>query len=171
MENWIPQVREGSKWMREGAASLGEPYQALAALIGVHAGEEQDDFMILFNDYRKAGGAVADIDALRRNPGGEALNAYLHGLAATRDPIGLLGAIYIIEGTGQRIVPALLPLIKAGAEAAARSLPLPRVPRPQRREPPEPLARRGRDGDGARRARAGRRARSSTPRATPRRST
>jgi 3-oxoacyl-[acyl-carrier-protein] synthase-3 len=114
MENWIPQVREGSKWMREGAASLADPYQALAALIGVHAGEEQDDFMILFNDYRKAGGSIADIDALRRNPGGEALNAYLHGLAATRNPIGLLGAIYVIEGTGQRIVPALLPLIKAG---------------------------------------------------------
>jgi 3-oxoacyl-[acyl-carrier-protein] synthase-3 len=114
MENWIPQVREGSKWMREGAASLVEPYQGLAALIGVHAGEEQDDFMILFDDYRKAGGSTADIDGLRRNPGGEALNAYLHGLAATRNPIGLLGAIYIIEGTGQRIVPALLPLIKAG---------------------------------------------------------
>lgn len=113
MENWIPQVREGSKWMREGAASLSEQYAPLAALIDTHAGEEQNDFEILFSDYREAGGAVADIDALRRNPGGEALNAYLHGLAATRDPIGLLGAIYIIEGTGQRIVPALLPLLKA----------------------------------------------------------
>ncbi|AGU49588.1 putative 3-oxoacyl-(acyl-carrier-protein (ACP)) synthase 3 [Variovorax paradoxus B4] len=114
MEQWIPQVREGSRWMREGAASLTGPYQALAALIDVHAGEEQDDFNILFSDYRKAGGTVARIDDLRRNPGGEALNAYLHSLAATRNPIGLLGAIYIIEGTGQRIVPALLPLIKAG---------------------------------------------------------
>ncbi|WP_258129722.1 iron-containing redox enzyme family protein [Achromobacter anxifer] len=113
MENWIPQVREGSKWMREGAASLTEQYAPLAALIDTHAGEEQNDFQILFQDYRTAGGPVADIDALRRNPGGEALNAYLHGLAATRDPIGLLGAIYIIEGTGQRIVPALLPLLKA----------------------------------------------------------
>ncbi|APX77751.1 PQB biosynthetic 3-oxoacyl-[acyl-carrier-protein] synthase III [Achromobacter insolitus] len=113
MENWIPQVREGSKWMREGAASLTEQYAPLAALIDTHAGEEQNDFLILFQDYRNAGGAVEDIDALRRNPGGEALNAYLHGLAATRDPIGLLGAIYIIEGTGQRIVPALLPLLKA----------------------------------------------------------
>lgn len=118
MESWIPQVREGSKWMREGAASLSEAYQPLAALIDVHAGEEQNDFKILFQDYRNAGGPVDDIDALRRNPGGEALNAYLHSLAATRDPIGLLGAIYIIEGTGQRIVPALLPLLKA-------SLPLP----------------------------------------------
>ncbi|MET0541322.1 MAG: 3-oxoacyl-[acyl-carrier-protein] synthase III C-terminal domain-containing protein, partial [Variovorax sp.] len=114
MENWIPQVREGSLWMREGAASLSGPFQPLAALIGVHAGEEQNDFRILFDDYRKAGGPVADIDDLRRNPGGEALNAYLHRLAATRDPFGLLGAIYIIEGTGQRIVPALLPLLRAG---------------------------------------------------------
>ncbi|MFY3133718.1 iron-containing redox enzyme family protein [Achromobacter ruhlandii] len=113
MENWIPQVREGSKWMREGAASLTEQYQPLAALIDMHAGEEQNDFQILFQDYRTAGGAIDNIDALRRNPGGEALNAYLHSLAATRDPIGLLGAIYIIEGTGQRIVPALLPLLKA----------------------------------------------------------
>ncbi|WP_251864284.1 iron-containing redox enzyme family protein [Achromobacter sp. Marseille-Q4962] len=113
MAQWIPQVREGSKWMREGAASLSEPYRPLAALIDTHAGEEQNDFEILFRDYRNAGGTAEDIDALRRNPGGEALNAYLHGLAATRDPIGLLGAIYIIEGTGQRIVPALLPLLKA----------------------------------------------------------
>lgn len=118
MSHWIPQVREGSKWMREGAASLTGPYAELSALIDLHAGEEQNDFKILFQDYQRAGGTAPDIDALRRNPGGEALNAYLHGLAATQDPIGLLGAIYIIEGTGQRIVPQLLPLLRA-------SLPLP----------------------------------------------
>ena len=113
MAQWVPQVREGSLWMREGAASLTGDYQALAAMIDVHAGEEQNDFQILFDDYRQAGGTVSDIADLRRNPGGEALNAYLHGLAATPNPIGLLGAIYIIEGTGQRIVPTLLPLLKA----------------------------------------------------------
>ena len=118
MAQWIPQVREGSLWMREGAASLGGEYAALAALIDTHAGEEQHDFNILFDDYRKAGGLVDEIASLRRNPGGEALNAYLHGLAATPNPIGLLGAIYIIEGTGQRIVPALLPLIKASLRPA-----------------------------------------------------
>ena len=116
MQNWIPQVREGSLWMREGAASLGAPFEPLAALIGAHAGEEQDDFKILFDDYRKAGGSVADIDALRRNPGGEAMNAYLHALAGRPNPLGLLGAIYIIEGTGQRIVPALLPLLKSSLD-------------------------------------------------------
>jgi len=111
--NWIPQVREGAKWMREAVANLSETYAPLAALITLHAGEEQNDFKILFDDYRRAGGTAASVDELRRNPGGEALNAYLHALAATPDPIGLLGAIYIIEGTGQRIIPALMPLLKA----------------------------------------------------------
>ncbi len=112
MEHWIPQVREGSHWMREGAAALTAPFEALATLIQTHAGEEQNDFRILFEDYRRSGGAVADIGQLRRNPGGEALNSYLHALAARPNPLGLLGAIYIIEGTGQRIIPALLPLMK-----------------------------------------------------------
>jgi 3-oxoacyl-[acyl-carrier-protein] synthase-3 len=113
MQHWIPQVREGSRWMREGAASVQAPFLALRALIETHAGDEQDDFQILFDDYRKAGGTIENIDDLRRNPGGEALNSYLHALAATPNPLGLLGAIYIIEGTGQRIIPALLPLMKA----------------------------------------------------------
>jgi 3-oxoacyl-[acyl-carrier-protein] synthase III len=121
MQQWVPQVREGSKWMREGAASVQAPYQALSALIETHAGEEQGDFMILFNDYRKAGGTVEDIDALRRNPGGEALNSYLHALAATPNPLGLLGAIYVIEGTGQHIIPALLPLMKASLDLPAEA--------------------------------------------------
>lgn len=119
MQHWIPQVREGSKWMREGAASVQAPYEALSGLIETHAGDEQDDYMILFDDYRKAGGEIGDIDALRRNPGGEALNSYLHALAATPNPLGLLGAIYIIEGTGQRIIPALLPLMKASLDLPA----------------------------------------------------
>ena len=118
MSHWIPQVREGSLWMREGAASLTGDYAQLASLIDLHAGEEQNDFKILHSDYLTAGGTETDIAKLRRNPGGEALNAYLHGLAATPNPIGLLGAIYIIEGTGQRIVPSLLPLLR-------QALPLP----------------------------------------------
>jgi 3-oxoacyl-[acyl-carrier-protein] synthase III len=108
---WTPQVREGSKWMREGIASLTGEFASLGDLIETHAGEEQNDFQILYSNYRQAGGALP-IDALKRNPGGEALNSFLHNLAATTNPIGLLGAIYIIEGTGQRIVPHLLPLIK-----------------------------------------------------------
>lgn len=115
---WVPQVREGSKWMREAVASLTGTYADLASLIELHAGEEQNDFKILYEDYCAAGG-TEPLDNLRRNPGGEALNSYLHSLAATSNPIGLLGAIYIIEGTGQRIVPALLPLLRKQVDLPA----------------------------------------------------
>ncbi|MFC7421304.1 iron-containing redox enzyme family protein [Iodobacter arcticus] len=108
---WVPQVREGSLWMREAAASLSGDFAPLASLIELHANDEQHDFEILYQDYQAAGGQLP-LTALKRNPGGEALNSYLHALAATPNPIGLLGAIYIIEGTGQRIVPALLPMLR-----------------------------------------------------------
>ena len=112
MEDWIPQVQQGSIWMRKGVAHLDDRFARLRELVTVHAGEEQYDFRILFDDYRRAGGSVASIDQLQRNAGGEALNAYLHSRAERPNPVGLLGAIYVIEGTGQRIVPALLPAIR-----------------------------------------------------------
>ncbi len=112
MESWIPQVREGSKWMRTAIEHLPSQYRDLAHLIETHASEEQDDYNILFEDYRSLGGEIEDIDQLKRNPGGEALNAYMYSIACSDNPIGLLGGIYIIEGTGQRIIPALLPLIR-----------------------------------------------------------
>jgi 3-oxoacyl-[acyl-carrier-protein] synthase III len=112
MEDWIPQVQQGSVWMRNAAAHLDGRHATLRELVTAHAGDEQYDFRILFDDYRRAGGHVPAIEALRRNPGGEALNAYLHARAVQVNPLGLLGAIYIIEGTGQRIIPALLPEIR-----------------------------------------------------------
>ena len=112
MEDWIPQVQQGSVWMRRAAANLGAPYAGLRDLILLHATDEQFDFRILFDDYKRLGGSAQTIEDLRRNPGGEALNAYLQARAAGANPQGLLGAVYIIEGTGQRIVPALLPEIR-----------------------------------------------------------
>ncbi len=112
MEDWIPQVQQGSLWMRKAAANLGLPYTRLRDLIELHASDEQFDFRILFDDYQRLGGNAKSIEDLRRNAGGEALNAYLHARAEGDTPQGLLGAVYIIEGTGQRIVPALLPEIR-----------------------------------------------------------
>lgn len=111
MECWIPQVREGSLWMRRAVSSMGPQYQQLAQLVQTHAGEEQLDWQVLYQDYTQAGGKL-DASHLKRNPGGEALNAFMHSYAARENPIGLLGGIYIIEGTGQRIVPTLLPKLK-----------------------------------------------------------
>src|SRR5688500_17894907 len=115
MECWVPQVREGTLWMRRAVDNLEGRYEPLRDLILQHAGEEQFDYRVLFDDYRNAGGSATHVGALRRNAGGEALNAYMHARAGMLDPVGLLGGIYIIEGTGQRIIPALLPLLRRQA--------------------------------------------------------
>ena len=112
MRAWIPQVRFGSHWMRQACAQLREPYLDLVPLIEAHASDEQEDYAILFDDYQKAGGTETDIDLLQRNPGGEALNAFMFRLAEQPNPVELLGAIYVIEGTGQRVIPQLLPALK-----------------------------------------------------------
>ncbi|MBF6023098.1 iron-containing redox enzyme family protein [Lysobacter niastensis] len=115
MECWTPQVREGTLWMRRAVDNLEGQYAGLRELILHHAGEEQFDYRVLFDDYRNAGGTASHVGALRRNSGGEALNAYMHARAGMLNPVGLLGGIYIIEGTGQRIIPALLPVLRQQA--------------------------------------------------------
>lgn len=111
MENWIPQVREGSIWMRTAISNLSKKFEGIHALIDKHAGEEQFDFNILYSDYKNAGGTKA-IDDLKRNAGGEELNNFMYEKARSKDPLGLLGGIFIIEGTGNKIIPTLLPFLK-----------------------------------------------------------
>lgn len=111
MENWIPQVREGSIWMRTAISNLSSQFAGIQDLIEEHAGEEQFDFKVLYADYQNSGGAKA-LDDLKRNPGGEELNQYMYAKARSQNPLGLLGGIFIIEGTGQKIIPTLLPFLK-----------------------------------------------------------
>ena len=75
MECWVPQVREGTLWMRRAIDNLGDEYEPLKDIILQHAGEEQFDYRMLFSDYRRAGGGIRHMDALRRNAGGEALRS------------------------------------------------------------------------------------------------
>jgi 3-oxoacyl-[acyl-carrier-protein] synthase-3 len=121
MESWIPQVRFGSHWMRRAADSLSEPFLALRAIIQEHARDESEDYAILFDDYRSAGGTAPSLDSLRRNPGGEALNAFMFRLAEQENPVSLLGGIYIIEGTGQRLIPSLLPSLRRQLDLPERA--------------------------------------------------
>ncbi len=111
MENWIPQVREGSVRMCTAISNLTSQFEGIQELIEEHAGEEQFDFKILYADYQNSGGQKA-LDDLRRNSGGEALNDYMYAKANSKNPLGLLGGIFIIEGIGQKIIPTLLPFLK-----------------------------------------------------------
>ncbi len=113
IENWIPQVRQGSVWMRTAAKNFRAPYlKEISDIIEIHASEEQNDWKILFDDYKAAGGEVSDPDLLKLNSGGAALSQFMFERANSNDAIDLLGGIYIIEGSGQRIIPFVLPVIK-----------------------------------------------------------
>ncbi len=46
----------------------------------------------------------------------------MHATAAAPNPVGLLGGIYIVEGTGQRIIPALLPRLRRQAGVPEKAL-------------------------------------------------
>ncbi len=50
-----------------------------------------------------AGGDAALIRARPRNPGSEALHGYLMHRASEPNPAGLLGAMWIIEGLGEKM--------------------------------------------------------------------
>jgi 3-oxoacyl-[acyl-carrier-protein] synthase-3 len=113
IENWAPQVREGSKWMRTTVANLQDPFVDLKDLIEHHAEEEQNDWKVLFEDYKRSGGLKTSVDEMKLNSGGELLNNFMYSRAKSVNAVDLLGGIYIIEGTGQRIIPVMLPLVRS----------------------------------------------------------
>ena len=55
---------------------------------------------MLENDYVAVGGNREQIQTGRKNPGSEALSAFMFNQANRENPFDLLGAMYIIEGLG-----------------------------------------------------------------------
>jgi 3-oxoacyl-[acyl-carrier-protein] synthase-3 len=55
---------------------------------------------MLDEDYVAVGGDRRHIETGRKNPGSEALSAYMFGQAGQENPFDLLGAMYMIEGLG-----------------------------------------------------------------------
>jgi len=95
------QVVEGARWIARAASSFERDALELRALVLSHAGDEHLDYQMLERDYVSVGG---DLDAIRsgtRNAGTEALSAWMLQQASRPNPIALLGAMFIIEGTGR----------------------------------------------------------------------
>ena len=97
-----PQVVEGSRWISRVASSCTD--DALRALFIGHAREEHLDYQMLERDYVSVGGALEDIQRAEKNEGGEALSAYIFHEAMRENPIHLLGAVFVIEGTGDQLM-------------------------------------------------------------------
>ena len=68
-----------------------------------HADDEHRDYEVLEQDFVATGGELERILAQPKNNGSEALHAFLMFRASEPNPVGLLGAMWIIEGLGEKM--------------------------------------------------------------------
>jgi hypothetical protein len=101
--NLRQQVIEGSRWISRAASSFDRDHADVRSAVIGHAQDEHRDYEQLEADYVAAGGDAAVIRARARNPGSEALHGYLMFRAGEPNPAGLLGAMWIIEGLGEKM--------------------------------------------------------------------
>ena len=57
---------------------------------------------MLERDYVAIGGSLDELRSGRKNVGSEALSGYMFHYADRPNPVGLLGAMFIIEGLGAK---------------------------------------------------------------------
>jgi hypothetical protein len=100
--NLRQQVVDGSPWISRAAGSFDVDHFELRAAAIRHAEEEHRDYLMLERDYVAVGGSLAELRAGRKNIGSEALSGYMFHYASQPNPVGLLGAMFIIEGLGAR---------------------------------------------------------------------
>ena len=98
--NLRQQVVDGARWISRAASNFEVEYFDLRSAAIAHAEEEHRDFLLLERNYVACGGSLADITSGRKNIGSEALSGYMFHQASLSNPIGLLGAMFIIEGLG-----------------------------------------------------------------------
>ena len=97
------QVVEGARWITSTASSFDSQYLEVRSIVIGHAKEEHRDYQILESDYLKAGGSAQRLQNQKRNAGTEALHAFLMHRASHKNPIDMLGAMWIIEGLGNKM--------------------------------------------------------------------
>lgn len=101
--NLRQQVIDGSRWIARAASSItAEHFEIRSAFIG-HTGDEHRDFEMLERNYAAVGGNLEDIRSGKKNIGSEALSAYMLQRASEQNPFELIGAMFIVEGLGNRI--------------------------------------------------------------------
>jgi len=100
--NHRQQVIEGGRWIALAASSITHEYTELRSKFIQHAATEHRDYLMLEHNYLSLGGKAEEIQHYPKNIGTEALSAYMFHQASQPNPFQLLGAMFIIEGLGQR---------------------------------------------------------------------
>jgi hypothetical protein len=98
--NLRQQVVDGSPWISRAASNFDIAHFTLRAAAIRHAEEEHRDYLMLERDYVAIGGSLDELRSGRKNLGSEALSGYMFHYADRPNPVGLLGAMFIIEGLG-----------------------------------------------------------------------
>ena len=111
--NLRQQVIEGSRWISRAASHLSPRHEELRSMFLRHAGAEHRDFLLLERDYAATGGDMDVMYATPKNIGSEALSAFMYHTASRPDPLVMLGAMFVIEGLGQRLAAPWAAAIKA----------------------------------------------------------
>ena len=100
--NLRQQVIEGSRWIARAASSITPEHFPIRAAFIAHTSDEHRDFEMLERNYAEVGGSLDEIRAGRKNIGSEALSSYVLQRASQENPFDLVGAMFIVEGLGQR---------------------------------------------------------------------
>jgi 3-oxoacyl-[acyl-carrier-protein] synthase-3 len=101
--NLRQQVIEGSRWIARAASSITPEHFPIRAAFIAHTSDEHRDFEMLERDFAAAGGRLDEIRNGRKNIGSEALSSYVLQRASQENPFDLIGAMFIVEGLGQRV--------------------------------------------------------------------
>ena len=100
--NHRQQVVEGARWIARASSSIDENHFELRSRFLKHAITEHRDFKMIEQNYVAVGGKLDDILTAEKNIGTEALHAFIFHRATQPNPFDLVGAMFIIEGLGQK---------------------------------------------------------------------
>lgn len=100
--NHRQQVVEGSRWISRAASSIDSNYLELRSTFLKHSITEHRDYEMLERMYIEIGGTLEDIRNAPKNIGTEIFHSYMFNESSKPNPFHLLGAMFIIEGLGQR---------------------------------------------------------------------
>ena len=103
LRNLRPQVVQGARWITRAASSFDADHLELRATAIRHAHDEHRDYELLESDYAAIGGDVAELRRAPRNIGTEALSGFMLNQASQPNPVDMLGAMFIIEGLGEKM--------------------------------------------------------------------
>lgn len=101
--NMRQQVIEGSRWISRCASSFDRNFSDVRSKVIAHAKDEHLDYQLLESDYVAAGGSQTAIENADRNVGTEALHGFLMYRASQPNPVDLIGAMWIVEGLGNKM--------------------------------------------------------------------